>query len=516
MEAGFAGNGAAGVSRVGSGLRERATRAAVILGNDTVVAARPSSPAQLANACRAAGFDIVVPPSWGDELCAGAYLEQLGQCAAHVVIACNCARARQVIAGRRVALEATEIAITSPAVAAARYVRLTYGDSVLVTYVGDCPSADDPAIHARFSPSGFFASLERDGIALASQPDSMSEGEAERWRRYKSIPGGLPARRWLARPPVDRVLREVDQLVGAIDGLGSRPRSKVLLDVSAIASCACGGNRGVVEESESPRSMIPIVDAPANLDLAPTPLPEPRAVAFDPAPLATAVAQPVSPQSAPAPLAVTAPAEDAVTRERIHRDRIQPERAQRRRPVVAPMSTKPTIERAAGASPRRKRSATLVLLPVVVLAITTALGAAAYALASGGRIQSRVAAGDSRPASVAGATVTDTGGTAPQNDSAEAASRLVDSLSATAPKDSTRVADARVAGDSATLDSATMNSTMTARRARRAPEVVPGWLPQGQKSWSPIDTTRGPRPDSSAAPRDSTVRRPKPDTIPRT
>jgi hypothetical protein len=491
----------------------------VILGNDTVVAARPNSPAQLANACRAAGFDIVVPPSWGDELCAGAYLEQLGQCATHVVISCNCARARQVIAERRVAFEATEIAITSPAVAAARYVRLTYGASVLVTYVGDCPSADDPAIHARFSPSGFFASLERDGIALASQPDTMSEGEAERWRRYKSIPGGLPARRWLARPPVDRVLREVDQLAGGTDRPSSPSRSKVLLDFSAMASCACGGNRGVVEESESQRSMIPIVDAPANLDLAPTRWPEPRAVPFDPAPLATAMAQATSPQSAPTPVAVTPAVEHPIERERIQPDRMQPERAQRRRPVVAPMSTKPTTDRVAGASPRRTRLATLVLLPVVVLAITTALGAAAYAVASGGRIQSRVAAGDSRPSSIAGATAIDTVGTTVQNDSAQAASPVVDSISAAVP-DSTRVADGRAAAatDSAAADTATLDSATAARRAQRAatPEVVPGWLPQGKKSWSPIDTSRARRPDSSAVPRDSTVRRPKPDTIPRT
>ena len=491
----------------------------MILGNDTVVAARPSSPAQLANACRAAGFDIVVPPSWGDELCAGAYLEQLGQCGAHVVVACNCARVRRVIAEDRVAVDATEVAITAPAVAAARYVRLTYGDSVLVTYVGDCPSADDPAIHARFSPSGFFASLERDGITVANQPDTMSEGEAERWRRYKSLPGGLPARRWLARPPVDRVLREVDRHDGVSDGLGSPSRSKVLLDFSAMASCACGGSRGVVEECESARSMIPIVDAPANLDLAPPPLPESRAVPIDPAPLATALELPPSPAPPPTPVAVTAPIEAPIQADRILHDRIQHERAQRRRPVVAPMSTTPTIERVPGASPRRTRSATLVLLPVVVLAITTALGAAAYTLASGGRIQSRVATGDSRRSSMAGAIVTDTGGPVLQNDSAEAASRLVDSLSATAPQDSTGVADARAAAtDSAAADSATLDSATAARRAQRAatPEIVPGWLPQGKKSWSPIDTNRARRPDSSAVPRDSSVRRPKPDTIPRT
>jgi hypothetical protein len=47
-----------------------ASRAAVILGNDAILAAEPSTTAQLAHACGAAGFDIIVPPSWGDELVA--------------------------------------------------------------------------------------------------------------------------------------------------------------------------------------------------------------------------------------------------------------------------------------------------------------------------------------------------------------------------------------------------------------------------------------------------------------
>ena len=71
-------------------LAARASQAAVILGNDTIVAARPFSPFQLANACRAAGFDMVVPPSWGDELIATEYLERLAVCRDAVAIACNC------------------------------------------------------------------------------------------------------------------------------------------------------------------------------------------------------------------------------------------------------------------------------------------------------------------------------------------------------------------------------------------------------------------------------------------
>jgi len=52
------------------------SRAAVILGNDAILAAQPSTTAQLAHACWAAGFDIIVPPSWGDELVARAELQR--------------------------------------------------------------------------------------------------------------------------------------------------------------------------------------------------------------------------------------------------------------------------------------------------------------------------------------------------------------------------------------------------------------------------------------------------------
>ena len=77
MDAGHAGISTSSGSATGPHARERRSRAAVIFGNDAVVAARPASPGQLANACRAAGFDMVVPPSWGDELVAVALLDRL-------------------------------------------------------------------------------------------------------------------------------------------------------------------------------------------------------------------------------------------------------------------------------------------------------------------------------------------------------------------------------------------------------------------------------------------------------
>src|SRR5215217_1687688 len=113
-------------------------RAAVILGNDAVVAARPYSPAQLSRACLSAGFDIVVPPSWGDELVAAGYIAQLARRRDHVVVACTCARVAALLA-RSGDDQPGRVAVAAPPVAAARYLRLVYGDALLVTYVGDCP-----------------------------------------------------------------------------------------------------------------------------------------------------------------------------------------------------------------------------------------------------------------------------------------------------------------------------------------------------------------------------------------
>jgi hypothetical protein len=52
-------------------------KAIVILGNDAVIEAAPATPVQLAHACLAAGFELALPESWGDELIAAEMLRHL-------------------------------------------------------------------------------------------------------------------------------------------------------------------------------------------------------------------------------------------------------------------------------------------------------------------------------------------------------------------------------------------------------------------------------------------------------
>ena len=71
----------------------------VILGADALIAARPATPIQLAHACALAGYESVVPASWGDELIAAASLRALREHGRIPAIQCSCPHvARRLLA----------------------------------------------------------------------------------------------------------------------------------------------------------------------------------------------------------------------------------------------------------------------------------------------------------------------------------------------------------------------------------------------------------------------------------
>lgn len=483
-------------------------RAAVILGNDAVVAARPCSAAQLSHACSAAGFDIVVPPSWGDELVAGGYLEELRGCQDRVVAACACARVTSLLARSTAPEPPRVVTVVAPPVAAARFLRLVYGESLLVTYVGDCPSATDPEIDARFSPAGFFASLHRQGVFIDAQPAVMDDADEIRWQRHLSIPGGLPARRFLARAPVDRLLRDVDLAHADAQQWGGF-RSRVLLDLADAAGCACGGNRASVEESEGPRSVVPILVPPPGLSHRPEP-----SLSRHPGPsrarlkgltrgsgtpeVENGSGQATLPNDTAAPLApVTgdAPAEPAPGAPEVE----IPPSPRPVRPAPPPWTT-PRVTRSPPLRPTPdagRRSFALSLIPAIVLAISGVLGIAVYATSTTtGRSDTR---GRSARPTIAQDTMR----------SGDAVRPLPPSERAPAPVTSNGTTLTSRATAGAQADSV---AARTARRRLRppAPEIVPGWLPQGEKAFTPVDTAARRRPDSSG------VRPPAPpDTMPR-
>ena len=419
--------------------------AVVILGNDALAAIQPLAASQLARACVAAGFDIVVPPSWGDELVAGAYLEQLADRLEYAVAPCACALVRSMLERSGAASAIGCAFVAAPPVAAARLIRAKYGESVLITYVGECPSGSDPAIDARFSPAGFLASLARQGVSIEDQPTEMVAAEADRWRRYRSTPGGVPALRYLARPPINRVLRDADA-DSLTHGL-PEARSNMVVDFSIAASCACSGAGANLDDYEPPRSQTPIIGAPNGLDLGPAPS-SPR----------------VRPTLRARPEAGNEPSAEAA----------EPleSRAETRgaRPAEPPTPQQNLVERTRleipPATSTRRRIASLVSIPIAVLAIVAALGVAVYR-ASSPVVTSATIAPRAEPVIVADSAASKT----PDTAMGFAANRARDSVRA--QRDS--VAES------------------TARR-RRAIQIVPGWLPQGRPSFTPVDSFAARKP----------------------
>ena len=127
----------------------------IILGADAVLAALPASPVQLAHACQALGFQLAAPATWGDELIAESCLQQLAAYEHPTAVMCSCPLVTERLTRASTTLEPFMLTFASPPVATARYLRAAYeGQSLHITYAGNCPGANDDAINARLRPSG--------------------------------------------------------------------------------------------------------------------------------------------------------------------------------------------------------------------------------------------------------------------------------------------------------------------------------------------------------------------------
>lgn len=433
------------------------SRRAVILGSDAVAGMAPCSVSDVARMCTAVGFDVVAGPACGDELVARAFLDELADCRAPVAIACCCARVSERI---EAALPATGrpfvIRIAPPPVAAARYLRRKHGPALHVTFVGECPGADDGSIDARLTPRTFVALLAnrgvvgaRDGAAANPTPNA----DIEPLERHLSTPGGMPARRFLARTPVDRVLRETD--LSTANPVPSSVRSRLLLDPGAAAGCTCAVVGATIEEGEPPRSPRPLVVAPPGLNL--------RFQAAHATPVAVAAVATSVAESAQPALPVGG--------------------------VPAPALSDPVAPSAppAMAASIRPRRLALAATPLVVLLVSGALGVAAYA--AGGIPGPESARGQPHETSAVST------GTVPRTSAP-------DPLREDPPRDS------MAAVGSVAADTGGRSARVPAPRQRRKVDVVPGWLPQGSPAWTPGDTSPWPVADSTAKART------KPDTVP--
>jgi hypothetical protein len=287
----------------------------VVLGADAVLAALPATAVQLAHACLAAGYQSAVPVSWGEELIAHAYLEQLALRPPGPAICGSCPRVVERLQRTGTDLGRFLVRLASPPVATARYLRSLAGATRLhVTYVGGCAGADDPAVDAQLTPAEFLASLARRGIVPVEQPTVFDGVLPPDRRRHFSLPGGVPAPDALWESGGARRLVEIvgeDATTELAEHLLAG--ESVLLDLAPGLGCACSGAasgiaprnaRMVVASLEPPRAPSPVVDVQLATPLCvPAPAPPDAGAGgtcVSPAPPAAAAA-PAALWPAPAP-----------------------------------------------------------------------------------------------------------------------------------------------------------------------------------------------------------------------
>ena len=218
-----------------------------IVGNDTLLAARPARPMQVAHALLACGFDLVVPVSWGDEALAEHTLRVVAERGAAPAIICSCpaVRARLLAAGAE--LTPYLISLVAPSVATARYLRaLQPQTAVRLTYIGSCEGASHEEIEMQILPDDFFHLLVARGISLARQPVVFDSVVPPDRRRFVSQPGGCPSAQALAtRSPNCRLVSISDDELSTEIAEFLLSGENVLIDLSSRFACVCCGGLGV-------------------------------------------------------------------------------------------------------------------------------------------------------------------------------------------------------------------------------------------------------------------------------
>ena len=248
----------------------------VVLGADALLAALPATPIQLAHACMLAGYQNVVPASWGDELIAAASLRALRHHGQLPAIQCSCPYVAHRLLAVGTDLRPFLLSFVAPPVALARYLRALYAPRKLrITYVGRCPGAADESIDARLTPEEMLAIFADHQIAIEHQPDYFDSVIPPDRRRYRSQPGGLPTAEmlWSADSNGAVAARSLIELFSdelpvelAQHLLAGKPS---LIDVAPALGCVCSGAtvevdamhaRARVTELEPPRATHPVLD----------------------------------------------------------------------------------------------------------------------------------------------------------------------------------------------------------------------------------------------------------------
>jgi hypothetical protein len=243
-----------------------------------VLAALPATPVQLAHACRALGFELAFPASWGDELVADGCLARLAECGSEPAIVCACPYVTERLTRVGAELAPWMLTLVAPPVAAARYLRAVYGERpVHITYVGACPAGSNAIFDARSSPEELLAMFAERGIVPTAQPELFDSVLPPDRRRFSSLPGGAPSPERLAAAGVEHTLVELED-DDALLALAQRllTRQPELIDLAPRLGCACSGAlvdgapagaRAALVALEPPRARAPVLDPIVQVDV---------------------------------------------------------------------------------------------------------------------------------------------------------------------------------------------------------------------------------------------------------
>ena len=249
-----------------------------IVGNDMLLAALPGRPVQLAHATLAAGYDLVVPVSWGEELLAEHMLRVLEHPGPIPLIVCACPLVRRRLLASGNEIVPHLLSTVAPPAATARYLRALQPDVAMrITYLGGCSGAHDTAIDQIIEPLDFLRHLEERAISVFRQPSVFEAMVPPDRRRHWSLPGGTPSRdairergdtaHFLVVDGRDLASEIADHLIAG---------ERALLDIAPTVGCACAGavevhqtqgSRDAVMALEPPRSPLPVIDVDMRITL---------------------------------------------------------------------------------------------------------------------------------------------------------------------------------------------------------------------------------------------------------
>jgi hypothetical protein len=239
-----------------------------ILGTDTLLAARPVEPVQLTVACQRAGFDFVVPVSWGEEVIATYVGERLASRHVSTLVVSACPLVDQQV--QSAPIQTPILQTVSPPIATARYLRSAlHPREVHITYVGSCPGATHAEIDVHCLPDVLFTRLVEAGIDTSRQPRHLDGQLPAERARYASVPGGIPDCNWLLARADMRVVQAAPVTADVVSAL--HRDETLVIDLAQACRCVCARDRTAAARLEPSRSPSPVI---ANVRVTVTAAPE--------------------------------------------------------------------------------------------------------------------------------------------------------------------------------------------------------------------------------------------------